>query len=277
MRLVIDAGTTKTSSAIVNITSLTSEIRQTSGINPVTDPGYDLKIHELLHPLKERPITEVFFYGSGCINETVNSKVKSAIVRYLPQAKIKVEDDLLGSCIASCGTNSGISVILGTGSNIGYFDGRQVVSRVNSCGYLLGDEGSGFKIGQAIYLRFCRGLMSKFQLENFERIFNISQKSAIHNLYASPNPRLRLATYSTFVKHLSAIDRDEILDEVFSALLTNLILPMYQKHNDKVHFVGSIGFHFQDQLKSILNKNDIIAGSFIKNPIEGLIKYHDYG
>ena len=48
------------------------------------------------------------------------------------------------------GAKLGIAVILGTGSNVGLYDGKQLVKTVGGLGYVLGDEGSGVHLGKDI-------------------------------------------------------------------------------------------------------------------------------
>jgi hypothetical protein len=48
--------------------------------------------------------------------------------------------------------------------------------------------------------------------------------------------------------------------------------PNYQKV--PVHFVGSIGFHFEDIVREECRKMGITSGNIIKKPIHGLVDYH---
>ena len=41
-----------------------------------------------------------------------------------------------------------------------------------------------------------------------------------------------------------------------------------------LHFVGSIGFYLQEDLKKSLEDKDLICGKILKKPIEGLVAYH---
>jgi hypothetical protein len=47
--------------------------------------------------------------------------------------------------------------------------------------------------------------------------------------------------------------------------------PNYQKV--PVHFVGSIGFHFEDIVREECRKMGITSGNIIKKPIHGLVDY----
>lgn len=41
-----------------------------------------------------------------------------------------------------------------------------------------------------------------------------------------------------------------------------------------VHFVGSIAFYLQDEMKAVLKEYDLNMGKVLKRPIEGLVAYH---
>ena len=41
-----------------------------------------------------------------------------------------------------------------------------------------------------------------------------------------------------------------------------------------VHFVGSIAYHLQDEIRVLLAEKGINVGKIIRKPIDGLIQYH---
>ncbi len=59
-----------------------------------------------------------------------------------------MDHDLTGAAVATSQGETGISCILGTGSNSCYFDGSAVHEEVPALGYILGDEGSGSFFGK---------------------------------------------------------------------------------------------------------------------------------
>lgn len=276
MRWIIEAGTTKTDSVVIG-TSGIEHRGVTSGLNPVSDSQYIQKLADLctLHDVSK--VTEVYYYGSGCISAQYNDPIAREISKHVhPRAQVTIADDLLGAAISTCGDKSGIIVILGTGSNIGYYDGHVIADRIPSCGYLLGDEGGGYKIGQAIYLRYCRGLLSEDEEQLISRGDHISRKEAVSILYQHDNHRQYLASYSRYITALDEVTQDIILKEIFDPLMHNLILPMWGRYRIPISMVGSISHHFSDRLMSMFDNFNIIAGSIVQSPIEGLLKYHAY-
>jgi glucosamine kinase len=276
MRWIIEAGTTKTDSIIISKSGI-EDRKLSPGLNPVSDKDFSQKIIDLCTETDLSQIQEVYYYGSGCINDTYNQPIVDVIQSYLGKhADVLVEDDLLAAAKSTFGNNSGIATIIGTGSNIGYYDGRSICDRVQSCGYLLGDEGGGYRIGQSVFLRYCRGFLSQEEMTLIESETPISASTAITKLYKSENQRQYLASFSKYITQLSSKTQEEILSSVFDELFQNMILPMWNKHQVPISLVGSISFHFKDRLMYMFDNFNIIAGSILKSPIEGLIKYHSY-
>jgi len=41
-----------------------------------------------------------------------------------------------------------------------------------------------------------------------------------------------------------------------------------------VNFVGSIAYYLREELKTVLQRNDLIVGEIRQKPIEGLVEFH---
>ena len=41
-----------------------------------------------------------------------------------------------------------------------------------------------------------------------------------------------------------------------------------------VHFVGSIAYYLQEELKAVVERNDLVLGQIRQRPIEGLVEFH---
>ncbi|MEL6389809.1 MAG: hypothetical protein AAFQ02_06580 [Bacteroidota bacterium] len=274
MRLIVEAGSTKTHSAVLLDNG--RWVRHTTpGINPVTDGDAISKLLELLASWKTYPVDRIFYYGSGCINTAVIERIAS-VFRENVSADVHVQDDLLGAARATAGVSSGIVAIIGTGSNTGYYDGQQIQDGIQSCGYLLGDEGSGYRFGQQIYTRWCRGQLSSELSDQMALHAGYTSERAIQNLYQHPNPRTFLASFAKFLHLLEDSERRALIRDVFSRFVEQMALPLARRYNVPIHFVGSIAYHLRQELRDILLEYDIRVGSLLQSPIAGLIKYHEH-
>jgi hypothetical protein len=205
----------------------------------------------------------------------VNNELNNKILSLCPELKnIEIHDDLLGAGRGLWQDQKGLIAILGTGSNIGYYNGKHIGKRVKSCGYLLGDEGSGFRLGQIIYLEYIRGLWGGLEMEKFENLFHLNRDEAVSLLYSQRDPRSYLASFSTFIPHLEPERKMKILESVFTCFVQNMALPLCSEEVNQIAFVGSIAYHFKEELTEILQKFNILAAVFEKSPLEGLIRYH---
>lgn len=274
MKVVVEAGSSKTDFALLDNNYRLVREKQFSGMNPVTDVNFDKKLTDALMTFQDEAIDSFCWYGTGCISDEVNSRVAERISAVLKNARIEIYDDLLGAARGIWQDKAGIIAILGTGSNAAFYNGENLAQRVKSCGYLLGDEGSGFRIGQKVILGYIRELWPPQQQNKFEAMYKISRIKAITSVYEHPNPRSYLASFSTFLGEMSAEERMAFLDPIFTDFVKNMVLPLADKNNSRIGFVGSIAYHFQYELSSILRKFNILATSFEKSPLKAIIRYH---
>ena len=166
--LIADSGSTKCEWCLLQQGK--KKIIETQGASPYflnETQLAEMMERELLPSLKKAQPSDIFFYGTGCTAASTKAQVKRALKRVFPQAKAEVENDLTGAGRGVCGKNKGIVAILGTGSNSGYYDGRNITKNSPGLGYVLGDEGSGAYLGRMVlqhylYKTFDEDLSSRF-------------------------------------------------------------------------------------------------------------------
>lgn len=283
--LIVDSGSTKTSwcFAFLPNTSSADGARTvtTEGLNPAVMSAEEVegKIAKALnHCLQSLSISaadvdNVFFYGAGCIAGRAGV-VSESISSILVDAKIYVADDLLGAARALCGHKSGIACILGTGSNSCLYDGENIVAHTPALGYVLGDEGSGAVLGR----KFLNAVLKQTLPENIRKRFlqesGLDMAEVINRVYRSPAPNRFLASMSKYIH--GYLDEKEVRDIVidnFEDFIRNNILAYGDKFRT-INVVGSIAYHYKEQLTEAASRNGFQIGKIIKSPIEGLIEYH---
>lgn len=275
MKLIIEAGSSNTQSVLISDQGDILNRNVSSGINPTTDPEFENAIRELNKHYGHLRIEEIYFYGSGCIDPKINRKVEHILLAQVREAgTIKVTDDLTGSGVSCFGRGQGLIVIVGTGSIIGYYDGTQLIDKLSSGGYLLGDEGSGFSIGQKVMTRYIRHQYSTKELNVLQYEIKLSPNQFIDKLYEQNNKRKYLASFAPLINKIQSDTRNTILNEAFGEMCKKMISPMYKKYEVAPHFIGSIAFYFQDILTKNLKKFNILAGSFHQSAIDGLVEHH---
>lgn len=283
--LIVDSGSTKTSWCFAFLPDTKSadgaRTVTTEGLNPAVMSAEEVeeKIAKALnHCLQSLSISaadveNVFFYGAGCISGRAGV-VSESIQSILVDARIYVADDLLGAARALCGHKAGIVCILGTGSNSCLYDGKNIVAHTPALGYVLGDEGSGAVLGR----KFLNAVLKQTLPENIRKRFlqesGLDMAEVINRVYRSPAPNRFLASMSKYIH--GYLDEKEVRDIVidnFEDFIRNNILA-YGDEFRTINVVGSIAYHYKEQLTEAASRNGFQIGKIIKSPIEGLIEYH---
>lgn len=283
--LIVDSGSTKTSWCFAFLPDTKSadgaRTVTTEGLNPAVMSAEEVeeKIAKALnHCLRSLSISaadvdNVFFYGAGCIaGRTV--VVSESIQSILVDARIYVADDLLGAARALCGHKAGIACILGTGSNSCLYNGENIVAHTPALGYVLGDEGSGAVLGR----KFLNAVLKQTLPENIRKRFlqesGLDMAEVINRVYRSPAPNRFLASMSKYIHgYLDEKEVRDIVIENFEDFIRNNILA-YGDEFRTINVVGSIAYHYKEQLTEAASRNGFQIGKIIKSPIEGLIEYH---
>ena len=291
MLLIADSGSTKTDWAIVTGASQ-PVVLNTQGINPVhqsreeivrilreefvslmaSNPEVQkLRSSAILTP--EFPLA-VYFYGSG-IRPEMESLMTVLLSETFPQAQtIEAHSDLLGAARALCGRNEGIASILGTGANSCLYDGKAIVKHTPALGYILGDEGSGAVLGKRFIHDLYGGILSDKIREAFEAETKLNLAEIIKRVYRQPLANRFLASLSEFITN--HLDEPEVRGVVVQNLVDFLryhISP-YNRQDLLVSFVGSIAWHYQDELREAAERLGFRLGTVLKTPLAGLIRYH---
>lgn len=249
----------------------------TQGINPYFLNAQDIfKIISRV-PMQEeiaKEVREIYFYGSGCSSPDKHEVISNGLSLFFTNAYISVENDLIGSAYATCGDKKGLVCILGTGSNVSYFDGTSTSDSNYGLGYILGDEGSGSYFGRKMITSYLYKQMPEDLRLLFERQFDADRETVITNVYQKPFPNTYLAGFSRFMydrRDHPFINR--ILVDGFQEFIDINIKDFKNYKTLDCHFVGSVAYYYQDLLKETCEKNGLHIGKILQKPIEGIYKY----
>lgn len=276
MILVADSGSTKTSWILYG----QGEARHfnTIGLNPlfIDAPGIASVIQKSEMNLWAAEVKEVFFYGASCSSVARNKVVSDGLSLVFKEAKkIEVDHDMKSASIALCGDNPGVACILGTGANSCLWDGQKIVESIEAPGFILGDEASGAYFGKKIIALYLYNRLPREISQYLESNYTYKKDEIYKSVYQEKFPNLYLATYA---KIYSAFRKDaliqQILKEGFQEFVTYHLLPYDQIEKREIHFVGSIAYHFKEELSEVLVKNGLTPGNFLANPVERLLQWH---
>lgn len=275
MILVADSGSTKTDWMGY---SPNEQINfNTQGINPYFLNAHD--IFKLFSKKKEiaayaSQVKEVYFFGAGCSSPDKIEVISNGISSFFTNAYVAVEGDLMGSAYATCGDKKGLTCILGTGSNISYYDGKTLHTGAHGLGYVLGDEGSGTWFGRKLITTYLYHKMPAELAMEFAKEFQVDKETVITNVYQKPMPNTYLASFSRFMaNHKDHPFIVNMLREGFQEFVDTNIKDYSNYKSLDCHFVGSIGFIYQDILKEVCLNNQVKLGRILQKPIEGIYNY----
>lgn len=249
----------------------------TKGINPYFLNAQDIfKIISKVTMLDElaKDVREIYFYGSGCSSPDKHEVISNGLSLYFTNAYISVENDLIGSAYATCGDQKGLVCILGTGSNVSYFDGTSTFDSNYGLGYILGDEGSGSYFGRKMITSYLYKQMPEDLRILFAQQFDADRETVITNVYQRPFPNTYLAGFSRFMYvHKEHPFIYQVLVDGFQDFIDINIKDFIDYQTLDCHFVGSISHYYQDILKETCEKNGLHIGKILQKPIEGIFKY----
>jgi glucosamine kinase len=276
MILIADSGSTKTSWCLTDNNGFTQYFL-TNGINPFFRTSTDIadELREKLLPQIDAEIQQIYFYGAGIINQEKGNIVKNALQQLFPKAENKVESDLLAAARATLGKDKGIACILGTGSNSCLYNGEEIVEHIPPLGFILGDEGSGATLGRKLVADFLKGIMPKNISNKFKNQFQLTYSDFLEGVYKKEKPNRFLAQFVPFLHE--NIDSEycfNLVKNSFEEFIKRNVLSYTEFQIQPISFVGSVAFYFQEQLKNVLEKNHLQFKTVLKEPLNGLVKFH---
>lgn len=276
LKLIADSGSTKTEWCLLDGNK--KKQINTQGLSPyflnVTQIK-DILEKELLIKIKNSQPDEIFFYGTGCSNPGNLKIVKDALKSVFKNARIEVDHDLMGAAKALCGREKGIACILGTGSNSCFYNGKKIVKNSPGLGYVLGDEGSGAYLGKKVIQYFLYNTFEPDLMERFNTKFNTNAIEILDAVYKKPLPNRYLASFAVFLKeNRGHYMIENIIEDSFNDFFFNHVYKYRESWTMPINFCGSIAYGFKDVLKEMCLAYELQLGKVLKNPMEGLIKYH---
>jgi glucosamine kinase len=274
--LIADSGATKAEWCLLN--NGKKKTLFTQGISPYflkTDQIAELVTKELSPNLKNITVDYIYYYGTGCSNSDNARSIKKALTKVFPKSDVSVNTDLMGAARAVCGHEKGIACILGTGSNSCYYNGRSIVRNSPGIGYVLGDEGSGAYLGKKVLQYYLYDTFDEDLRARFDAKFVTTGSEILDNVYKKPLPNRYMASFALFL----AENRGHyMIENIVEDGLNDFFFQHLCKYNEvwkyPVHFIGSVAWGFKDVLDQLCHSYEFELGTVIKNPMEGLVKYH---
>ncbi len=275
IKLIADSGSTKTEWCLIDGTKKTTIKSQ--GMSPYFINAAQIEnivIDEVV-PFIKKDVDEIFYYGTGCSGSANKRIVKQALQNVFANAKIIVETDVDGAAKALCGKDKGIACILGTGSGSCFYNGKKIMKMNPGLGYILGDEGSGAYLGKKVVQYYLYHTFDEDLRARFDARFVTNSTEILNAVYKQPLANRYLASFSIFLaENRGHYMIENIIEDGFNDFFYNHICKFSESWSLPVHFTGSIAFGFKDVLAEMCASYQLQLGNVLKDPMAGLIKYH---
>lgn len=277
MILVADSGSSKTDWLLSLPDQEPIEFR-CSGLNPyfLTEKQITKIVQEQVPELVAYgpQVTEIYFFGAGCSSPDRHEIVSNALSQVFTKAFISVDSDLLGSAYATCGREKGFCCVLGTGSNISFFDGEDIHEGKHGLGFVLGDEGSGTWIGKKLVTDYLYGNMPADIEAAFKKEYDLQKDALMERVYQKPNANTYLASFSRFLALVRDTPyADNLIRDTLQGFIETNIKSYADHQRYKCHFVGSISAVFEHELRTLCAAQHIKVGKIMKHPVNDLLHF----
>ncbi len=275
MKIIAESSSTRTEWAIVDGPNIVENIF-TEGINPYfltrREISHSIRLGLPAHYFKKR-WEHIHFYGAGCSSVEKAGIVASSLVAQF-KTPVTVESDMLGAARGLLVDRPGIACIIGTGSNSCSYDGRNIVKRVRSLGFALGDEGGGSFLGKRFVADCIKGIAPRELAEEFFEERKLTVDSIQDAVYRGPTPNRVLSSYSTFLStHLNNPYVIELIYDSFMQFFTRNIAN-YDYKAIPLSVVGATACTYEDILRQVATDFGAKIDIIIPRSIPGLVKFH---
>ena len=279
MILIVDSGATKADWIALDEKGDEVFMTQTLGLSPevLTREVIEDRLANNFELSKNRDkVKRLHFYGAGCGTDRMKKFLKNIFKSFFINAKAEVREDTYAAIYSTTKIgHQGIVCILGTGSNCSYYDGHQLFQKVISLGYIPMDDGSGNFFGRKLIRDYYFHKMPQALAHKFASEYNLDADVIKENLYKQPNPNTYLATFARFlIENKDHPYCKGVIDKGLQQFVNNYIMQFELATKVPIHFVGSIAYFLREELKAVLERNDLVAGVIRQRPIDGLVEFH---
>jgi N-acetylglucosamine kinase-like BadF-type ATPase len=275
--LIVESGATKANWVLLSGKLLVFK-EKSPGLNP-----YFLTDEELLHQfyaLRKNislPVHAIYFYSTGCGAEDQKSRVAHLLNQvFQPLNSAVVDSDITAAAHSIGPCNNGLVGILGTGSNACLVHNGVIETMAGGFGFILGDEGSGAALGLSLLQAWLnKELPPDIQLLA-NRELKLNKDEIFQAVYKNPFPSRYLAGFATFFYNHSDLPWiNQVVKYQFNLFVTRYFLTLVVKNQGyQAYLIGSVAFYFRSVMEAVLQENQLILGSIVQDPMDGLILFH---
>lgn len=234
------------------------------------------------------PATSVCGAFAGLVGPSEKTRAENLLRELFPGAAVRAEADYAAAhAAAPAGTH--VTIIAGTGSLVCGNDHDGHLVKTGGRGYLLGDEGSGYRFGHAALVHFLRrpGARTANLWGAVESIFGTREDSAIvSRVYQAPSPQPLLARLlpafaadldagAAYAEAIAAREQTELAELVATHIETYL----FELDKVRIALAGGVWnaseqFErlFRTSLQGWLPEVEIEVDRIVRPPVQGAVE-----
>lgn len=274
--IICESGATKADWRVIEKSEQTArELSAGMNVSTMTMNAIESIIREAAERLPSGEFDAIHFYTAGVVTPVIQTELEKILKECFKVSEVEVQTDLVASARAACGHESGIAVIMGTGSNSCQWDGEKIVRHIKSGGFIIGDEGSASVLGKLFISDFIKGLVPEEIASEYAEQFPHEYSDIVELVYHNPgSPSGWLGSLCPFIiSHYEHPYIKQLVDGNFRAFIERS-LRQYDIDRYPVGIIGGFGNALEHIIRPLFEENDIRIRAFIPSPIEELIKYH---
>lgn len=276
--LIAESGSTNTDWVLIEDGHRKNYV--TDGLNPYFSS--EIQITEVIRDqlllemgVEANGVKAVHYYGAGCGSQVNRNVIERALANHFKGASIEVRSDLLAAAHACFGNEEGVACILGTGSNSGLYDGNEIVKKIPSLGYALGDEGSGAYFGKQILNHYFYGTLPPELSKVLEGMEDMNLDHILDKVYKQPNGNRFVASFSELLGDFSTYPFiQNMIHKGFEAFVDRQLAYFGDLSGKEIGFVGSLAAYYQRILEEVLEERGLKLKVVLRNPTDKLVDYH---
>lgn len=218
---------------------------------------------------------EAFLYGAGFYENKYDDIVADFKLVFPAAHKIFLDKDLLGACHGMAKDQEGIVIIMGTGSNTCYYDGKTIVENLEALGFILGGEGDAASIGIEILRNHIRNKIPADLANAFNEKYGLSHLELILQAY-QPQANQFLGQFAKFAsEHITHPYMNDLVTECLDRIF--ILMTDYGRPAVTRYFTGSIAVHFEPIIKKLCQRHGLKSYMIKPDYLDGIAAYHDAG
>jgi len=211
---------------------------------------------------------QLHFYGAGCYDPHRAEEMKRAL-QVMGFNQVQVYSDVYAAGQAVWGDAPGWVAILGTGSVLAYWNGKQIEGLLGGYGYLLGDEGSGYYFGKLLIRKLLDGSFGEADDLILQQIGVSDKRKLIRSCYDENG--------KSFISNLARQTADFTGNSVIKDIHQENLQLFFENyiHEDikRLGFVGSYASAQENTLNELSASKQIELQKVVARPIDELTKY----